>query len=189
MCLPACLPAHPLSLAPVPHLHGAHVHSASDGHPNAWFTARGARGPSFSSTTFSYANAQPPATLWYHDHTAGMTRLNVDAGLFGAYLLSDAAAEARFNLPAGRFDVPLLLQDKSFTREGALRNPRAGQNPSVHPYWVPQGTGDYATVNGKVRDGGREGGGARGGRCGCMVQAPGAEGGQCQGHCDPLNRW
>jgi spore coat protein A, manganese oxidase len=30
--------------------------------------------------TFAYPNSQRPSTAWYHDHTLGMTRLNVYAG-------------------------------------------------------------------------------------------------------------
>ena len=35
-------------------------------------------------------NAQDAATLWYHDHAMGINRLNMYAGLIGAYLLRDA---------------------------------------------------------------------------------------------------
>ena len=82
----------------------------------------------------------------------GMTRLNVEAGLFGAYLLTDQARDRRMQLPGGRrYDVPLLFQDKSFYRNGSIYVATEGDNPSVHPYWVPESFGNYSTVNGKVR--------------------------------------
>ena len=67
------------------HLHGGVTPSDSDGFPEAWFTRGRAvkKGPAFTRSTFRYLNAQLATTLWYHDHTLGMTRLNVVAGLEG----------------------------------------------------------------------------------------------------------
>lgn len=144
------LPALFLPLLAVPHLHGAHVQSTSDGNPDAWFTSRGATGFAYASSTYTYPNQQPAATLWYHDHTMGMTRLNVEAGLFGAFLLTDSALEAKLNLPSGEFDVPLVFQDKSFTWDGGIFKVQVGDNPGVHPNWVPESFNTYQTVNGKV---------------------------------------
>ena len=42
-------------------------------------------GPGFA--TFQYPNDQRESTLWYHDHTLGMTRLNVYAGPAGFFLV------------------------------------------------------------------------------------------------------
>jgi spore coat protein A len=60
----------------VPHLHGAHVLSAFDGLPDAWFTSGSSpiTGPGFYGTTYEYPNDQRAATLWYHDHAIGITR-------------------------------------------------------------------------------------------------------------------
>src|SRR5215831_10045072 len=70
---------------PIPmvvHLHGGVTPSDSDGFPEAWFTQNeGRKGPAFTSSTFEYFNAQLATTLWFHDHTLGMTRLLVEAGL------------------------------------------------------------------------------------------------------------
>jgi spore coat protein A len=68
----------------VTHLHGGHVESQSDGDPEAWFTPQFAeRGPAFAKGIYRYDNDQEAATLWYHDHALGLTRLNVGAGLAG----------------------------------------------------------------------------------------------------------
>lgn len=88
--------------------------------------------------------------MWYHDHTMGMTRLNVEAGLFGAYLLADRAVERVLGLPRGWFDVPLVFQDKSFYSNGSIYVATEGDNPTIHPYWVPESFGNFTTVNGKV---------------------------------------
>jgi Multicopper oxidase len=87
-----------------PHLHGGHVLSAFDGQPNGWFTSGSPpiTGPAFPRTTrFEYRNDQQAATLWYHDHALGVTRLNVYAGLAGFYLIRDAVEDS-LNLPLGR---------------------------------------------------------------------------------------
>ena len=57
------------------------------------------------TNVYEYPNNQPPATLWYHDHTAGMTRLNVYAGLAGFYLIRDDF-EDNLNLPKGNYEIP-----------------------------------------------------------------------------------
>lgn len=62
------------------HLHGGETEPASDGHPLAWFTAAGEKGPKYIKDIHTYHNAQPPATLWYHDHTLGLTTHNVHHG-------------------------------------------------------------------------------------------------------------
>ena len=131
----------------VTHLHGAMVLPDSDGYPEAWFTATGKTGPKFRSCLSSYSNNQPPATLWYHDHCLGITRLNVYAGLAGLYLIRDEA-EKGLNLPAGNFEVPLIIQDRSFHPDGSLLYPRAVNG--THPIWVPEFFGETICVNGKA---------------------------------------
>jgi spore coat protein A, manganese oxidase len=134
----------------VPHLHGGHILSAWDGIPDAWFTSGSSpvTGPGFYGTTFEYANDQQAATLWYHDHAAGVTRLNVYAGLAGFYLIRDAI-EKSLNLPSGPFEIPLVIQDRMFDASGQLFYPDQGVT-SKHPIWVPNVFGNIALVNGKV---------------------------------------
>ncbi len=45
------------------------------------------------SAFYSYENDQPATTLWYHDHSLGITRLNVYAGPAGFWLLRGTPAE------------------------------------------------------------------------------------------------
>jgi spore coat protein A len=135
----------------VVHLHGAKVESSSDGHPEAWFTnGFKVTGPEFTRKVYEYTNYQSGTTLWYHDHAMGQTRLNVYAGLAGFYILRDLLEE-RLNLPKGKYEVPLLVQDKSFTEEGELFYPAVPPFPvSVFPSIVPGFFGDTIVVNGKV---------------------------------------
>jgi len=101
----------------VTHLHGGHNDSIFDGLPDQWFTqSRGGPGvngpgdvgPKFVTSSMTYDNDQQAATLWYHDHALGITRLNVYAGLAGFYVLQD---ENRLDLvhqgilPSDSFDI------------------------------------------------------------------------------------
>jgi len=125
----------------VAHLHGGHVPSNVDGGPFSFFLPG-------SSVTYTYPNNQLAATLWYHDHTMGITRLNVFAGLAGYYILRDGQ-EAALNLPRGAYEVPLVIQDRAFNEDGSWNYPHDGDTDE-HPVWVPEFFGDTALVNGKV---------------------------------------
>lgn len=135
----------------VVHLHGAKVESSSDGHPEAWFT-KDFRivGPEFKKKVYKYENYQSGTTLWYHDHAMGQTRLNVYAGLAGFYILRDELEE-RLNLPKGEYEVPIMIQDKSFKEDGDLFYPDKPPFPvDVFPSIVPGFFGNTIIVNGKV---------------------------------------
>ncbi|WP_353081319.1 multicopper oxidase family protein [Tessaracoccus lapidicaptus] len=155
---------------PVPmvaHLHGAvGVGQHSDGYPEAWYlpavelpdgyAAVGSwyeqfRGEATSATgvdwepgsaVFHYPNDSRPAALWFHDHTLGLTRLNVYAGPAGFYLLRGAAHEGitvagsgepavlpgpsprRGDDPGVSYrEIPLAIQDRSFNDDGSLFYP------------------------------------------------------------------
>ncbi len=131
----------------VVHVHGAQVLPENDGYPEAWSTSDGKTGPAWTANANHYPNDQPAATLWYHDHTLGITRLNVCAGLAGLYLIRDEAEDS-LNLPRGRFEIPLLVQDRSFTSDGALRYPPAPTG--THPVWMQEFFGENICVNGKA---------------------------------------
>jgi spore coat protein A, manganese oxidase len=160
---------------PVPivtHLHGAvGVGEESDGYPEAWYlpdahnipaqyaqvgtwydrfkdkaaTQLGAQwGPGFA--VFQYPNPDRARTQWYHDHTLGLTRLNVYAGPAGFYLLrggpagDDAVSDRRSGRPAvlpgpapkagdqpghakTYFEIPIVIQDRAFNDDGSLFYP------------------------------------------------------------------
>ncbi len=149
--------AHPeggLEEAGVPlvtHLHGGHTESASDGLPEAWFTPGFEQtGDYFVKETYAYDNDQEAATLWYHDHALGITRLNVYAGLAGFYLLRDDW-EDNLNLPDGEHEVPIVIQDRMFTEEGQLYYPAEPEEEGQPaPSVLPEFFGDVILVNGKA---------------------------------------
>nr|WP_315024523.1 multicopper oxidase [uncultured Aminipila sp.] len=150
-------PGFPLAQSPVPivtHLHGGETEPPSDGYPEAWFTAREAiTGPDFITSRYYYGNEQEPTTLWYHDHALGLTRENVYMGLAGFYLLRDPHNPLdgkHSELPKGKYEIPIAIQDRSFFDDGSLNFPSVGVNPNIHPYWRPAFIGDTIMVNGKV---------------------------------------
>ncbi|MFC4987901.1 multicopper oxidase family protein [Saliphagus infecundisoli] len=137
----------------VTHLHGGNVEAESDGNPLAWSTREFEEtGPEFEKRDYYYENDQPPATLWYHDHSLGITRLNVYAGLAGFYILRNDH-ERDLGLPSGEYEVPLVFQDRRFEADGSLFYPTAApdqDDAAPDPSIVPQFYGDTSVVNGKV---------------------------------------
>ena len=136
----------------VVHLHGANVAADSDGHPDAWYTKDYEYvGHTFQRKVYEYTNHQPSATMWYHDHAIGITRLNVYAGLAGFYLIRDKL-ESRLNLPKDSYEIPLLIQDKAFQQDGSLFYPDNATPPVSNP--VPSTPsfffGNTIAVNGKL---------------------------------------
>jgi spore coat protein A len=146
---------------PVPivtHLHGAHDNEYSDGFPEAWYLPAANNLPSgfarvgsyydqfnaesaaaqnipswtLGTATFTYPNDQRATTLWYHDHTLGLTRLNIYAGPVGFYLLRGGPDDLPAGVlpgpapqrgdPAGTkyFEIPIVIYDRSFNPDGSL---------------------------------------------------------------------
>lgn len=144
------------ALPVVTHLHGGETDAAYDGYPEAWWTQSdpvgGAGAPLdtgmfYSGDTYFYDNRQEAASLWYHDHTLGMTRLNVYAGLAGFYRLTDANEQSlirRGVLPDTA--IPLVIQDKAFTEDGQLYYPAHEDDV------LPDGSGGSGSVGDEAGD-------------------------------------
>jgi spore coat protein A len=147
----AVMPGEPAPI--VTHLHGGENHPQYDGTPLQWYLGNGEHGPHYITNTFTYFNEQRASMVWYHDHAVGNTRTNVYAGLAGAYLIRDAQdtgeADNPLRLPAGPYEIPLVLQDKTFNADGSMFYPDAGVT-AYHPNWVPEFFGDVAVVNAKI---------------------------------------
>jgi FtsP/CotA-like multicopper oxidase with cupredoxin domain len=146
---------------PVPlvtHVHGAHVDPHSDGYPEAWWLPAAnnisgyfTSGSFFDDATgtndgtkgwadYLYRQDQPATTLWYHDHSLGMTRSNVYAGPAGFWLIRGGANDLpvgvlpgpaptagqtvlQLNVPTdpirqGIREIPVVIQDRSFQPGG-----------------------------------------------------------------------
>lgn len=124
----------------VVHQHGLNVEWQSDGQATAWKSPDGVTGPGFVKHVHDLPNRQPRMTATYHDHALGISRLNNYAGLNGFYII-ESQREEQLNLPSGGYDVPLMLQDKTFNEDGSLHYPSS---------FVPNFAGDTAFINGVV---------------------------------------
>ncbi len=171
----------------VPHVHGAHVGPESDGYPEAWFLPEASNipenyvtlGPYYDSVhtapagaaIFEYPNDQRASTIWYHDHTLGITRLNVYAGLAGFWLIRDDIEDG-LNLPGPAprlgdapdtryYEIPIVIQDRTFKSDGSFFYPSSRSyfdgytgpyvpETEVAPIWNPEFFGDTMVVNGRT---------------------------------------
>jgi FtsP/CotA-like multicopper oxidase with cupredoxin domain len=185
---------------PVPivtHLHGGErTPQESDGYPEAWFLPAAKDIPAAFATTgtfydifrassplggdwapgsavFEYPNDQRASTLWFHDHTLGMTRLNVYAGPAGFYLIRGGPGDAvggRLPGPApalgdppgtSYYEIPIVIQDRSFNADGSLFYPDSRAffdgfggpyipGSDISPIFNPEFFGDALVVNGRA---------------------------------------
>jgi spore coat protein A len=123
----------------VVHLHGGRTPAASDGYPENWVVPG-------KSQTCLYPLPQDAALLFYHDHTMGINRLNIYAGMQGFCIVRDAH-EAALDLPRGNYEVPLMVCDRYLKTDGQLDYP-VSEFPD-RP-WVPEVFGNAILVNGKL---------------------------------------
>jgi spore coat protein A len=190
------------NIGPVPmvtHVHGAHTGEDSDGYAEAWylpdanniptgyartgtfydyFNDKYRHGWEYGDAAFKYPNDQRATTLWYHDHTLGMTRANVYAGPAGFYLIrggpDDVVLDSRDGStailpgpapgvgddPLGQYgEIPIAIQDRSFNADGSLFYPDTREffdefagpyvpDSPVSPTWNPEFFGNMMVVNG-----------------------------------------
>ncbi|NHC41191.1 multicopper oxidase domain-containing protein [Bacillus sp. MM2020_1] len=127
------------------HLHGGITPWISDGTPHQWITPVGENtdypkgvsvknvpdmpDPGPGSMTFFYSNQQSARVMFYHDHSLGLTRLNVYAGEAGGYLIRDKVEQDLIDqgvIP--KDEIPLFIQDKTFV-------PTDNQLLATDPTW------------------------------------------------------
>jgi bilirubin oxidase len=94
------------------HWHGLHVPQKSDGHPMYAIN-------SGDSYVYEFEVENPAGTSFYHTHTHGMTARQVYKGMAGMITISDAN-EQKLGLPHGEYDVPLVIQDRTFDADNQL---------------------------------------------------------------------
>jgi len=174
------------------HLHGGATPWISDGTPHQWITPAGETtsyvqgasqqnvpdmtpipSPGDGTATYYYTNQQGGRLMFYHDHSLGMTRLNVYAGEAAGYLLKDPVEDGLIDtgkipgLGAGvyRYGIPLIIQDKTFvdattilqtdptwnwgtgTPVGGIRPPVTGDLWFPHVYMTNQNPADVSGAN------------------------------------------
>jgi len=140
------------------HLHGGLPAWISDGTPHQWTAPAGEPGaytrgvgaqnvpdmdvPGDGSITFYWPNTHSGRMLWYHDHSYGLTRLNVYAGEAAGYLVVDPDER---QLTAGMPEIPLVIQDKTLVPNA--RPTGSPGDPGWNPNWGLM-TGGAAQVQG-----------------------------------------
>jgi spore coat protein A len=132
------------------HLHGGFVAADSDGSPAV--TPNGFGHGATQTVVYPNQRPQMPASLlWFHDHGLGTTRLNVLAGLAAAYVIRDefdTGAETNpIGIPGEQYEVPLVIQDRSFNHDGTFRYPVSDIAGAT---WIGEYFGDTMLVNGIV---------------------------------------
>lgn len=175
------------------HLHGGLNPWISDGTPHQWVTPAGEatsykKGVSFQNVpdmgagapgdgiaTYYWTNQQSGRFMFYHDHSFGLTRLNVYAGEAAGYLIVDPVDDKLINagvLPnqgggVYNYGIPLVIQDKTFVDTTTLGTVgvAGGTDPTwsvakyggdgslwyPHVYMVNQNPADISGANGRGR--------------------------------------
>jgi FtsP/CotA-like multicopper oxidase with cupredoxin domain len=121
------------------HLHGGITPWISDGTPHQWVTPANETTPwpegvstenvpdmdvcsadDDGCQTFYYTNQQSARLMFYHDHSWGITRLNVYAGEAAGYMITDETDQALIASGAVPSDqLPLIIQDRTFVPDQA----------------------------------------------------------------------
>ncbi len=183
----------------VTHVHGAvGVADDSDGYAEAWYLPAAGNIPADYATrgtwydffagkalasygetwgpgyaTFEYPNLNRASTIWYHDHTLGMTRLNVYAGPAGFYIIrggpagDGAVLDVRSGKPAvlpgpaprdgdkfppnkTYYEIPIAIQDRSFNSDGSLFYPDTREFfDGIAGPWIGSAVGGTNDENGE----------------------------------------
>ena len=96
------------------HWHGFHLPARADGGPHQPIEPGG-------SWTARFDVRQRAAMFWYHSHAHRRSGPQVYQGLAGMIYVRDSASEA-LDLPNdyGIDDIPLVVQDRAFARDGSL---------------------------------------------------------------------
>ncbi len=117
------------------HWHGLHVPQHSDGHPMYAIQ-------SGQQYVYEFEVLNRAGTNFYHSHTHGETGRQVYNGLAGLIRVTDTQ-EQKLDLPTGEYDLPLVIQDRTFDSNNQLRYVRK------MPERMIGFLGDMILVNGK----------------------------------------
>lgn len=98
-----------LSTESIIHWHGLHVPQEMDGHPRYAIN----NGEQF---VYEFVVNNRPGTYWFHPHPHGLTGYQVYKGLAGMFIVE----ECQTNLPSGKYEVPLVIQDRRFDSSNQL---------------------------------------------------------------------
>jgi len=94
------------------HWHGLRIPEEMDGHPR-YTIAPGA------SYEYDFQVINRAGMYWFHPHPHQLTGPQVYYGLAGLFIVSDDE-EAALGLPAGEYDLPLVIQDRTFDSQNKM---------------------------------------------------------------------
>ena len=120
------------------HWHGFHLPAKMDGGPHQVVADGASWSPEFMIK-------QHAASYWYHSHLMGKTGEQVWRGLAAMMIVEDDDSD-RLKLPKtwGVDDIPLVLQDRAFQRDGSF-----AYRLSMHDKMMGM-AGDFLLVNGTI---------------------------------------
>lgn len=118
------------------HWHGMHVAEKNDGHPKDVIAAG-------ETYIYEYEVLNRAGTYWFHPHPHGRTGPQVYHGLAGLLLVTDEEEES-LNLPGGEFDIPVVIQDRTFDQNNQLIYLNGGRMDGMTGF-----LGDHILINGK----------------------------------------
>ncbi len=101
-----------VSEATITHWHGLHVPMLMDGHPMYAIDP----GETF---VYEFEMRNRAGMNFYHPHTHEATAIQVYRGLAGAIIVNDEEERA-LGLPSGEYEIPIVIQDRSFDDENQL---------------------------------------------------------------------
>jgi blue copper oxidase len=96
----------------IAHWHGLHAPAEMDGHP-AYALDPG------QSYVYEFEIRNRAGFYFFHPHTHEATATQVYRGLAGGIIVNDAEEDA-LGLPSGEYELPIVLQDRSFNDENQL---------------------------------------------------------------------
>ncbi|MFW5442872.1 MAG: multicopper oxidase family protein [Methylococcaceae bacterium] len=102
-----------LSEPSIIHWHGLHVPQKSDGHP-MYSIMPGER------FVYEFEVMNRAGTSFYHSHSHELTAEQVYQGLAGLITVTDEE-EKKLDLPSGEYDLPLVIQDRTFNNRNQLQ--------------------------------------------------------------------
>jgi FtsP/CotA-like multicopper oxidase with cupredoxin domain len=119
----------------IAHWHGLHVPMLMDGHPMYAIDP----GETF---VYEFEIRNRAGLYFYHPHTHEATATQVYRGMAGAIIVNDDEEKA-LELPSGEFEIPIVLQDRSFNDANQLV-----YGGGMHARMVGF-QGDHVLVNGR----------------------------------------
>jgi FtsP/CotA-like multicopper oxidase with cupredoxin domain len=131
------------------HFHGDHHAWQHDGQPTRFLVGKG-RSRTYDFPLRDDGKPEPAAFNWYHDHRMMATTRNNWMGLQGMFLVTDGWTR-KLGLPTGRYDVPLMVSERTLDANNQLVPVMSHRMPLTGPMAPPNdaSVGDRILVNGR----------------------------------------